>query len=314
MKPVRDQRVGLRAIWGRREAVKPAPPKPAPKTFMLGAGCQKGGTTWLHQYLAASPQCAPGYRKEYHVFDSVDLPSEEWMRDKILGMAQDELAKLQRGEPADSAQLHRASMCADPEVYFDYFAGLLRARPRTRLTGDLTPDYGMLSAERIANIKAGFDRRGIRTVSVFLMRDPVERIYSQIRMQKTRRPRRFPDSAEDMVLKLYDEPKYELRTRYDQTIRALDSVFDADHVYYGFYERLFDEAEIQKICDLAGIDFRDPNFDRRANASQAKSDAGLPDDVVRTVAHHYRDVYTAVAERFEIDNLPELWPNSRFVM
>ena len=306
---MRDHVVGLRERWGRRGHT-PMPPK----TFLLGAGCQKGGTTWLHRYLAASPQCAPGYRKEYHVFDSVDLPSEQWMRDRILGMAQDELAKLQRGEPADAAQLHRASMCADPEMYFDYFAGLLRARPRTRLTADMTPDYAMLSPERIANIKESFEKRGIRTVSVFLMRDPVERVYSQIRMQQKRQPKRFPAPAEDMVLKLYDEPKYELRTRYDQTIQALDSVFDRDHVYYGFYERLFDEAEIQKICDLAGIDFRDPNFDRRANASQAKAGAGLPDDVVRTVAHHYRDVYHAVAERFGIEDLPELWPNSRFVM
>jgi hypothetical protein len=284
-----------------------------PKTFALGVGCQKGGTTWLHRYLAGSPQCAPGYRKEYHVFDSKDLASEEWMRDRILGMADDELQKARRGEPADAVQLHRASMYADPEFYYDYFAGLLRSERRIRLTADMTPDYAMLSVERIAEIKASFEKRRVRTVSIFLMRDPVERIWSQIRMQHKRRPERFPAPSEDMVAKLYDDPLYEVRTRYDATFRALDSVFDQDHIYYGFYERLFDEAEIQKVCDLVGIKFRRPNFDKRANAS-AKVVSALPDDLVRTVAHHYRDVYHAVAERFEIDNLPELWPNSRFVI
>jgi hypothetical protein len=117
-----------------------------------------------------------------------------------------------------------------------------------------------------------------------------------------------------MVLKLYDQPLYEVRSRYEHTIRALDSVFDQDQLYYGFYERLFDEAEIRKVCDLAGIRFHDPNFEKKANASQAKAEGGLPDEVVRTVAEHYRETYHTVAERFGIDDLPALWPNSRFVM
>ena len=29
-------------------------------TFLLGVGCQKGGTAWLHRYLEASPQFADG--------------------------------------------------------------------------------------------------------------------------------------------------------------------------------------------------------------------------------------------------------------
>ena len=43
-------------------------------TFLLGVGCQKGGTAWMHRYLEASPQCDPGFRKEYHVWDALDLP------------------------------------------------------------------------------------------------------------------------------------------------------------------------------------------------------------------------------------------------
>ena len=317
MAGLRDRRArrdaGPRSSAGAASGGAPAGKGPQ-KTFLLGAGCQKGGTTWLHKYLAASPQCVPGYRKEYHVFDSLDLPSEEWMRDRILGMADDELQKARRGEPADAEQLHRASMYADPEFYFDYFAGLLRSRPRFRLTADMTPDYAMLSAERMEHIRSSFEKRRVRTVSVFLMRDPVERIWSQIRMQQKRRPERFPASAEEMVLKLYDQPMYEMRTRYEQTIRTLDSVFEQDHLYYGFYETLFDEDEIRKVCDLVGIRFHDPNFDKKANVSQAKAEGGLPDDVIRTVAEHYRETYHTVAERFGFDDLTSLWPNSRFVL
>jgi hypothetical protein len=283
------------------------------KSFLLGVGCQKGGTTWLHHYLRRSPQFERGYRKEYHVFDSRDLPSEEWMRDRILGMADDELQKARRGEPADPVQLHRASMYVDPEFYFDYFAGLLRSRPRIRLTADVTPDYAMLSADRMQNIKSSFEARRVRTVAAFLMRDPVERVWSQIRMQQGRDRKRFPAPAEEMVARLYDEPSYDMRTRYDKTIATVDSVFAEDEVYYGFYETLFTDEEVRKVCELTGIKFHPPNFDKMSNVSQTKPIEGLPDDTIRTVANHFRDVYDAVAKRFPDTNLTELWASSRYV-
>ena len=41
--------------------------------------------------------------------------------------------------------MHLASMYADPDVYFDYFTGLLASRPDARVTADVTPAYAMLS-------------------------------------------------------------------------------------------------------------------------------------------------------------------------
>ena len=312
-------------VGGRREdkdqaaPTGPADPKPKQKqknekTFLLGVGAQKAGTTWLHKYLARSPQCAPGYRKEYHVFDSRDLPSEEWMRDRILGMAHDELEKARRGEPADPVQLHRASMYVDPEYYYDYFAGLLRSRPKIRLTGDVTPDYALLPVERFADIKASFRKRRIRTVGVFLMRDPVDRIWSQIRMQQGRRPERFPESAEMMVPKLFDDPLYASRSQYEHTIRNLDAVFDPDQLWFGFYEQLFDEETVRDICRFLGVDYHEPDFGKMANVSAAKTVEALPDDVVRTVATHLRETYQVVAERFPDTDLTKIWPSSRFVL
>ncbi len=74
--------------------------------FALGLGCQKGGTSWLHDYLAASPQCDPGFRKEYHVFDGLDLPSEAWMRRRVVARAAKAVDALERG---DARQRRRAA-------------------------------------------------------------------------------------------------------------------------------------------------------------------------------------------------------------
>ena len=50
---------------------------------------------------------AHGYRKEYHVLDSLELASEDWMRRRVLRQAEESLAALQRGEPADAEPLNR---------------------------------------------------------------------------------------------------------------------------------------------------------------------------------------------------------------
>lgn len=284
----------------------------APRTFLLGTGCMKGGTTWLHDYLASSPMCATGYRKEYHVFDSVDVPDLAWMRDRILGRAQQSLDALAAGRRADATFLHQASMIADPETYFDYFTGLLQARPGTTMTLDMTPNYGLLDGMRLRGIRESFAGRGVRCVSVFLMRDPVERIWSQVRMQQRRRPAQNPGSAEELVLERYAQPEYDLRTRYEATVTNLDAAFPATEVHYGFYETLFEPASLAAICALAGIDPPPADVATRRNASP-KSVETLPSSTVREIATHFRATYDFVAGRFPEVDLATLWPSSRSV-
>lgn len=282
-------------------------------TFLLGAGCQKGGTSWLYRYLQGSPQFSHGYRKEYHVFDTRDLPEQHRMRDRILGQAAEAVARAQRGEPADAEVLHRASMYADPELYFDYFTSLLTRRPRFRLTADFTPESGLLSAERLSSIREGFARRRVRARAVYLMRDPVARVLSQVRMQAEREPGRFDSPPEEVLARVYAEPVYDMRTRYDRTIANLDRAFPDGEVHYAFYEELFTDEAVRAICAFAGIDFHEPDFATRRNASSGSGARALPEETQRRMAEHYRDVYRFVADRFGRD-LTEIWPSSRFVL
>ena len=145
------------------------------RTFLLGVGAMKAGTTWLHDYLAASPQCEPGNRKEYHVFDAVDSVDKQ-AQGRIIERAAESVAHPVPGDQRSAAGAHRYAMYLNPEFYFDYFTGLLHRSPRTRLVADITPSYALLSAERYAGIRAGFAERSVTTLPMFLMRDPVERI------------------------------------------------------------------------------------------------------------------------------------------
>jgi hypothetical protein len=283
------------------------------KTFLVGAGCQKGGTTWLFRYLKESPQFVRGYMKEYHVFDALDLESEDLTRNRIMRRAEEALAAARSGEPIDARVLHRLSMYGNPNLYYDYFSGLLMTRPDGRLTADMTPDYGMLPAARFRDIKEGFASRGVRTVSIFLMRDPVERIWSHIRMQDQRFPNMFDQPPHEVLRERHAAANYAMRTRYDRTIAALDEVFDPSEVYYGFYEDLFSEERMREICSFLGIDFVRPDFDQRRNASERPVEP-LAEEIVKVVASHFGEVYDAVATRFPDVDLGALWPSARHVL
>ena len=282
------------------------------KTFLLGPGCQKGGTTWLYQYLKSSPQFTHGYRKEYHVFDAALLASERRTLEMVIGKAEESLATLRKGEKGGADVLHRMSMVANPHYYFEFFAGLLAQREGSRLAGDFTPDYALLSAEQFRAIARGFEKRGIRAAAVFLLRDPVERTWSHIRMQSARQPERFNQPTELVLKSLYADPVYSLRNNYQDTVRALDEAFGSN-VHYEFYEQLFTDQAIEAVCRFAGIDSHQADFSKVLN-SEVKSIDQLPEHIVREVADHYRHVYQAVAERFPAVDLRALWPSAKFVL
>ena len=260
------------------------------RTFLLGVGAQKAGTAWLHRYLEDSPQFDGGFRKEYHVWDALDLPSGRLVRERIE----------KQGGP-------RAELLTSPERYFDYFTGLLAGG--VRLTADITPAYAELPPVRLASIRDGFAARGVRTATVFLLRDPVERVWSAARMDMRRMGEAAPEPAEVRISHMYRHPMYADRTRYDVTMERLEQVFDRDDVHYGFYERLFSGETLEPLCAGLGIDFHEPDPSRRVNESPKTVE--LPEPVVAEIAQHFAPVYAAVAARFPELDLSSVWASAR---
>lgn len=263
------------------------------RTFLLGLGAQKSGTAWMHRYLQSSPQCDPGFRKEYHVWDALDLPSGRGVRERI---------EKQGGD--------RARFLAEPDHYFEYFSGLLSGG--TCLSADITPAYAGLSVERLTAVRAGFTSRGVRPVAAYLMRDPVERVWSAVRMDTRRNGITHPGAVENRLAGITDGDQYDRRSRYDVAIARIDEAFGRDHVFYGFYERLFDEATLRDLCAFLGIDFHEPDLDREVNVSP-KDDGDLSESTVRALVERFAPVYEAVAARFPDIDLPAIWPSARYL-
>ena len=146
------------------------------KTFLLGVGCQKGGTSWLHNYLSKHPNTNMGFAKEYHIFDALTIPACERHRDeksRYSFVFKDMKYKLWPRRLL-GVKLRR-EFYSDTGKYFDYFDRIAEPSDGVTLTGDITPSYAGLSPEVYKEIKDGAEARGFRVKVIFLMRDPVER-------------------------------------------------------------------------------------------------------------------------------------------
>ena len=284
-------------------------------TFLLGCGAQKAGTTWLHDYLHNSvAESDLGAAKEYHVLDGLFAPQFAARR---VRLREEALQALER-DPFDAGRRWRLwqslSFYANIELYYDYFAGLLATNRGVCLTGDLTPSHSCLPAPAMIKVKEGFARRDVGVKAIFLMRDPVERCWSALRMLKkegSSKQRMLLDDPGSALEKFARRPAVDARTRYPSTLAALDQAFEPEETFITFYETLFTEESMRRLTDWLGVEFVEADFKRILQESQVFPEPGT--ETKRRVAEQFRPVYEGVAARFGAGFVESVWPNYRLL-
>src|SRR5690606_37958151 len=122
-----------------------------------------------------------GFRKEYHIFDALYI-------DECRRFYEDLLVRLRATSEADpdSAEHKRnkilLSLYLNPDRYFDYFKSIAGGDRSIRVVGDITPSYAGLPQEAFVLIRKHLLERHLQPWVIFLMRDPVERCWSAVRM------------------------------------------------------------------------------------------------------------------------------------
>lgn len=281
------------------------------KTFYLGLGGQKCGSTWIQAYLNRQQGSDFGRLGEYQVWEhrlggvfaryQVPMPPlKERLRARLK-------TTLGAEEPA---QHLRWRLQADPEAYFDYFAGLL-ARPGITRTGDITPSYAALPPETLARIREGFAKRGIAVKAIFSMRDPVDRLRSHMRMEMAKDRLGAEESNAAPLRAFYATAEAEARSRYDRTIAAVEQVFGPEDRFLCLFEDLFTPEGIAALSEFAQVPC-DPSQGGQAVNARAKGSGSLPDDLLAEIAAHYRPAYEAAAAR--LPKVRTLWPSAPYAL
>lgn len=166
--------------------------------------------------------------------------------------------------------------------------------------GEMTPSYSLLPAAAFAEM----DRTLPGARFIFIMRDPVERLWSQARYRTGNAERLHGRQLkpEDIFDKLLLDQGATNRSDYRRTIGELESVIPADRILYFFYETMTSAetgpAEIRRMEDGLGLEHADLGqelFNRPVNAS---APASLSRKQEAAAVDLFRPVYDFVEKRF----------------
>lgn len=276
------------------------------KQFVLGVGCQKGGTTWLYEQLNSNSKVNFGFLKEYHLFDAIY--TRYGSTDPV------DLCKTRR------VRVHLANSEKDltryfgffnnHSDYFDYFESLWQPENITTV-GDITPTYCALPVEAYQYIRDELISRGFVVKVIFIIRDPVQRCLSMARMRKMARIREKGHSElseEDFLSLIYSHRGCEDRTRYENTICNLEKVFKPKELFIIPFEYLFTVQGGESLKSFLGIPNLNLSINEPSNATR-KDNKPIDLSLCHKVYQHYKTTYDFCASRFPVK---ELWYGYQF--
>jgi len=282
----------------------------AKPVFLLGVGANKAGTSFLYRTLLAHPRTALSVPKELHIFDALFLPDlcgyfrRKHTQALITRLAAENFsARNARWKARTAAMMQHVQMYYDPAQYPAWFRGLSR---NAALTGEITPAYQMLEAGHFATIRdlmaPDFDIR-----VVFLMRDPVERIFSALRMEE-RNGRGGDAPAHVRFASEFRDAGHVRRSDYEHTVRALDATFAREQIFYGFFENLFTPESFARLENFLGLSGLKPDFETRVNASPTRDRPGA--DAIAAARAFHAPAYDFCAARFGAETIHRLWKHA----
>ena len=274
------------------------------KVMILGVGAQKAGTSWLFDYLSRDPEIFAPPVKELHFFNA-------WLRPHLCGGYDDRFkALLKRVERSPNRLLQRARLAAlrarvemisDRAAYLRYFAKNVGDR---RFMTEVSPCYSLMRNRDFEHVRDYFAAVGVTVRPILILRDPVDRHYSALRMASRDTNGRIDAKARfDATLRM--RPTY-LRGRYDQTIEALWRAFGEDGVEILFYESLFADPDrrLKRVAEFTGIAPRPADSGRRVNASPVGDELDLTQ--VRAAIERFKETYDFVNAHFQREK-PDSW-------
>jgi len=280
------------------------------ENLFLCVGAQKSGTTWLHAQLENHPEIGfPPNIKEVHYFNTIHQGGILLSRRRVNNLKK--LVNSTEGRSAlqryfiDISRGHKANEnireLLSP-VDDEWYIGLFKDSNK-KYAADFTPEYALLPKEGFEHIKQVSREQKI----IFLMRDPVSRTKSAIQYYFQRKGIEPSEINDDMVWDISKKDFFINFSKYDITIKTLESQFDKSQLKFMFFEDLMDNKQkaIDEICDflnIARVELHEEKVEKKVNAS---TKINLPHGLEDKLEKQFQDTYSFMHEHFE--SLPEKW-------
>ncbi len=232
----------------------------------LGIGAMRSGTSWLAAHLEAHPQV--------------------WMKAKEIHFF--------------NRKIHRRRLplpTAEASARIDYAVRFLPGTIRGKVTGEVTPAYGILEREMIEKVRSWIPDAKL----LFIMRDPVERAWSQARKdfpEFTGKPVGEASRAE--LTEFLDSSPVRRRGDYAACLASWMSVYPRERFWLGFLDdvKADPEGALRDVFGFLGLDLAVPLDRSRVAAPVGAGEPVSMPDWVR--AHLSAPPLTDVAALEEI--------------
>lgn len=289
--------------------LKALPTKPAPrmahwaddprprKPSVVGIGAQKAGTSWLFAALRQHPGLWTPPVKETHYFDHLFCPDHrKWTGRNIRNAADGVRAHYVRvGKPmpgALAAYLHRIE--TGPQFTEEWYRAIFSPAPAGCRPVEITPAYCGLPPNGLDHLTQYLPKAQF----IYLIRDPVDRFVSQLRMNLQRAGRK-PATLDDWRREAAD-PVLEARGDYATYLPRWQARVPSDRLLVLPFGRIASDpegllAEVERFLGLTAHNFI--GLEKRVFAARGPDE--IPDQLRAELADRLAPQYAFLRRNFD---------------
>ncbi len=206
----------------------------------LVIGAQKAGTSWLWSTLRQNPDVWLPPIKELHFFDHLYVPEvRSWTKWHLTNLVRPALRWQANQEHLNYPYIKYLCDLASTDIFTEqwYRNAFLRAPAKKRAIGDITPEYSTISSEGVDYVKSILPDAKF----IYIIRDPVNRALSQVRMAFDRRHVVEPTMAQwEEQIEVHDVAQ---RGDYRTYVPRWRAAFDDSQILFLPYRRMEREPE-----------------------------------------------------------------------
>jgi hypothetical protein len=288
--------------------------------IVYGVGATKAGTSWLYRYLHDHPDCQMKAVKELHYFDTFDAETRDGQLQEFLN-ARGRFAQVRlqaekelKGWKVRNMDRRIADMDSLIRVIGGvregdekYIAYLTHNVDDNKLTGDITPAYSSLDETTLRRMV----RAAPQAKFLFLVRDPLDRLWSHVRMQA----KRFRNKDETVeiksnnilwrVLNKGQETHLLERGDYPGAFARLRRAVPANQLMVEYAENLSTEKGLRRVCNFLEITYAAPVIEDRVHVGEPVQ---IKQELAAKTVEFLSDHYDWAAQT--VGPMPDNWQNN----
>ncbi|OBX36641.1 sulfotransferase domain protein [Halomonas elongata] len=273
--------------------------------FFIGMGFQKCATTWLSMRFKRSSNIWVPPINELHFWDSYfygkQLPVQKQLANRWFENGLNSKSIDQKIKSAENVEYWRKYISIE-SLNADAYNTLFSEGSQHMVKGEITPSYISLSEDQVKTIDELMNNKPHYFV---IMREPMARLWSQIRHEKRLRPRNVEteQDIENFIESQFVKDQY----RYDLYIEKMRSVIPDDRLGFFFFEDMVEDEEsfLKNVCSFLDTPYEEVMKSQDKKVGEGRKSSKCPDFVMKKSLEVHGDVVEKVEAL--LGRVPRRW-------